>query len=127
MLAAVSVRNTRQKQSIRDAFEAAARPLSPEEALALAKVAVPQVSLATVYRNINMLVDDAWLTRVDLPGQPSRYEVAGKLHHHHFHCRTCGKVFDLAGCQVTPKPRLPRGFRATGHDLLVYGSCATCN
>ena len=120
-------RQTRQKQAIRKAFEAADRPLAPEEALFSAQSAVPRISLATVYRNINALVDDRWRVRVDLPGFPARYEVAGKKHHHHFHCRACGKVFELAGCQISPRPKLPRGFRATGHEFYLYGTCSTCN
>ena len=123
----VQSRQTRQKQAIREAFEAADRPLAPEEALTSAQGKVPRISLATVYRNINALVDDRWLVRVDLPGFPPRYEVAGKKHHHHFHCRECGKVFELAGCGVNPKPKLPRGFRATGHEFYLYGTCSTCN
>ena len=108
----VQSRQTRQKQAIREAFEAADRPLAPEEALTSAQGSVPRISLATVYRNINALVDDKWLVRVDLPGFPSRYEVAGKKHHHHFHCRQCGKVFRacrLRGqCETEAATRLPR-------------------
>ena len=120
------IRNTRQKQAIRNAFTEADRPLSPDEALGYAKTDVPRVSLATVYRNITSLVEKGWLTRVDLPGQPSRYEVAGKKHHHHFHCNDCGKVFELGECEGLPKAKLPRGFRATGHEIFLYGSCADC-
>ncbi len=120
------IRNTRQKAAIRTAFTTANRPLSPEEVLGYAKAEVPQVSIATIYRNIGSLVDDAWLVRVDIPGEPARYEVAGKQHHHHFRCNDCGKVYELQGCNLTPKPRLPRGFRATAHELFLYGTCATC-
>ena len=123
----IQSRQTRQKHAIRQAFEAANRPLAPEEAHASAQSAVPRISLATVYRNINALVDDNWLVRVDLPGFSSRYEVAGKKHHHHFQCRDCGKVFELAGCEIKTKPKLPRGFRATGHEFYLYGSCSSCN
>ncbi len=126
-LLSIQSRQTRQKQAIREAFEAADRPLAPEEALSSAQGSVPRISLATVYRNINALVEDKWLVRVDLPGFPSRYEVAGKKHHHHFHCRECGKVFELAGCEVNTRPKLPRGFRATGHEFYLYGTCSTCN
>ena len=123
---AIQLRNTRQKEAIRAAFLDADRPLSPEETLAYAQKQVEGISIATVYRNIGNLVDDKWLVSVELPGESTRYEIAGKEHHHHFHCNSCGKVFEMEGCGVELKPKLPRGFRVTGHELFLYGSCADC-
>ncbi len=122
----VETRNTKQKQALRTAFTVADRPLSPDEALRLAKSDVPGMSLATVYRNINALVEDGWLVTVELPGAASRYEVSGKKHHHHFQCHTCEKVFELGGCDFPSKPTLPKGFRLTGHEFFLYGTCADC-
>ena len=123
----LQTRNTRQKSAIRDAFVSADRPLSPEEILSSAHERVEGLSIATVYRNIATLVKDKWLLPVDIPGEATRYEVAGKAHHHHFHCNSCGKVFELEGCEADIKPKLPRGFRATGHEFFLYGTCADCN
>jgi Fur family ferric uptake transcriptional regulator len=72
-------RNTRQKDAIRAAFLNADRPLSPDEALSLAQRQVDALSIATVYRNISSLVEDRWLTAVEVPGDSTRYEVAGRL------------------------------------------------
>lgn len=119
-------RNTKQKEAIRAAFLEADRPLSPDETLAIAQAEVSGLSIATVYRNIVSLVEEKWLTTVELPGEAKRYEVAGKEHHHHFRCNDCGKVFELQGCTVNIKPQLPRGFRASGHDFFIYGTCAEC-
>jgi Fur family ferric uptake transcriptional regulator len=80
-----------------------------------------------VYRNIGTLVEDKWLAPVEIPGESTRYEVAGKDHHHHFHCNGCGKVFEMPGCAMQVKPKLPRGFRATGHEFFLYGMCADCS
>ena len=123
---ATLIRNTRQKEAIRKAFATAARPLSPEEAQAEAAKAVEGISVATIYRNIHALVEDAWLSPVEVPGEPARYEIAGKGHHHHFHCERCGRIYDLEGCTLQPRPKLPVGFRLTGHELFLYGLCAAC-
>ena len=120
-------RNTRQKEAIREAFTKADRPLSHEEALELAQRQVEGLSIATVYRNINALVAENWLAPVEIPGSTTRYEVAGKGHHHHFKCNECGKLFELEGCKVPMKVKLPRGFRSTGHEFFLYGLCSTCN
>jgi Fur family ferric uptake transcriptional regulator len=119
-------RQTRQKAAIRHAFMDADRPLSPEEALQGAQRRHATLGIATVYRNIQALVEEGWLQAVDVPGDSTRYEVAGKAHHHHFQCNNCGKLYDLEGCVATVRPKLPRGFRASGHEFYVYGTCAAC-
>jgi Fur family transcriptional regulator, ferric uptake regulator len=126
MASSIQSRNTRQKDAIRTAFLEADRPLSPDEALTLAQKEVEAISIATVYRNISNLVGDKWLAPVEVPGNATRYEVAGKAHHHHFQCNVCGTVHELEGCEMHTKPRLPRGFKYASHDFFVYGTCSYC-
>lgn len=111
---------------MRQAIEKADRPLSPEELLGLAKAECEGLSIATVYRNIKALVGEGWLTAVELPGKPPRYEVAGKGHHHHFHCNGCGQVYELPGCVGSFQAMTPRGFKVTSHEVLLYGLCQRC-
>ena len=64
---------------------------------------------------------------VTYPGMPARYEVSGKEHHHHFHCRHCGRIYDLPGCVLpSVEPTVPQGFSLSGHELFLYGTCAPC-
>ncbi|MGI4826699.1 MAG: Fur family transcriptional regulator [Janthinobacterium lividum] len=123
----VRARKTKQKDAIRAAFLIADRPLSPEETLKHAKESVAGISIATVYRNIGTLLEEHWLTCVSVPGETDRYEVAGKEHHHHFRCTTCGKVFEMPGCSVQYRQDLPVGFHVTGHEFFLFGVCADCN
>jgi Fur family ferric uptake transcriptional regulator len=120
----VPVRDTRQKRAIRRVFETTARPLSPDEILAEAQRASAGLGLATVYRAVRSLADEGFLSTVEVPGRPTLYERAGKLHHHHFVCDACDRVYEIAGCNVNA--RLPRGFRTRDHDVTVYGTCAAC-
>ena len=123
---AAEKRNTRQKTAIREAFAQADRPLAPEEILEGAQHYYPGLGIATVYRNIQVLVQEGWLQSVDLPGESTRYEIAGKEHHHHFHCKECGRLYELEGCVAPLRPKLPKGFRALGHEFFLYGVCAAC-
>jgi Fur family ferric uptake transcriptional regulator len=123
----VQQRNTRQKAAIREVFLAMDRPLGPQEVLEHAGSRKTGLGIATVYRNIKSLVEEGWLTPVGLPGEPDRYEVAGKAHHHHFHCERCQKVFDLPGCPVQLKASLPEGYVSTRHELVLYGKCPSCS
>jgi Fur family ferric uptake transcriptional regulator len=124
---AIAERNTRQKRAIRAAFETADRPLSTDEVLAEAQRDSKGLGLATVYRSIRALLDDGWLTSIEVPGKGVLYEIAGKAHHHHFSCTACHRVFELDGCASDLSIRLPRGFRASGHDVTIYGQCPACS
>lgn len=120
---------TRQREAIRAALEDAGRPLGAREVHAAAQAVVPGLGLATVYRTLRTLEEERSIRAVALPGEPPRYEVAGKAHHHHFHCRVCGRVFDVDGCvgDTAPLAALtPAGFRLATHEIILYGDCAGC-
>ncbi|MBI2386517.1 MAG: transcriptional repressor [Elusimicrobia bacterium] len=120
-------RDTSQRRAIRRALEAAGRPLGALEVLEASKTEAPGLGIATVYRNIKALLAADEISEVQLPGEPPRYEAAGKGHHHHFRCERCEKVYELGGaCLPDLKNALPRGFRVTSHEVLVHGVCAAC-
>jgi len=119
-------RNTRQRTAIAKALREAGRPLLPHEILEQARVVAPTLSLATVYRNLKQLVDDGTLHLVHLPGEAARFEPAGGVHHHHFQCRHCERVYDVLGCADHLDAMLPRGFTVDDHEITLYGRCADC-
>ena len=120
-------RNTRQRAAIRRTFDHADRPLLPRECRDLASREVPDLGIATVYRNIATLVESGWLRVVELPGSPDRYETAGRCHHHHFHCRRCDGVFEVESCPGGFAALAPTGYRVEDHDLILYGVCVSCS
>ncbi len=119
-------RNTRQRGAIRRAFQRASRPLSPTELLGDARRDVGGLGIATVYRNIRALLDEGWLLAVELPGEATRYELAGQPHHHHFRCRCCERVYDVP-CTVDGLGNdLPDGFDLEQHEVVLHGTCDHC-
>lgn len=119
-------RNTRQRTAIRDAIAQAARPLLPQEVLEAAQAGAPGLSIATVYRNLKAMVEEAELQLVDLPGENPRYELADGRHHHHFQCRQCQRVFEVEACPGDLSALAPPGFTVEDHDLTLYGRCSEC-
>ena len=143
-------RHTRQRQSLLDALAQSGQALSPPDLLALAKPAVPSLNLSTVYRQITGLLDAGRLVRVELPGQPARYEMAPSgestarghasgaatphahsahavpQHHHHFHCVQCDRVYPIHACPGPMNHLAPAGFQVQHHDLTLRGLCAAC-
>lgn len=117
-------RDTRQKRAVREALGRAARPLSPLEALELARQHVPGLGLATVYRALHALVAGGEAAPVALPGEPPRYERAGLGEHAHFVCDGCRRVYDL---EPVPAPPAPPGFESRRLEVVLHGLCAGCN
>ena len=122
----MSRRSTSQRRAIREAIEYADRPLDANEVLTAASAEVDNQGIATVYRTLKLGVEEGWLQPVELPNAPTRFEMAGKKHHHHFECRLCQRVFEVHGCPGNIKPLVPAGFSLEDHELILYGLCAEC-
>jgi Fur family ferric uptake transcriptional regulator len=121
------IRITQQRDAIRQVFLDAARPLSTQEVLALARREVSGIGIATVYRNLKSLQEERWIVAVDLPGQPPRWEIAPESHHHHFLCNTCDKLYEILACPEDLQHLLPEGYTLEEHDILLRGQCDTCS
>jgi len=119
-------RRTRQRAAIDSVLRKAKRPLSPREVLEQTRVAVRAVGLATVYRNLKLLVAEGSVRSISLPGEAPRYEAARHDHHHHFQCTRCHRVYDVPGCPGNLRRLAPRGFTVEEHEVTLYGRCAEC-
>jgi Fur family ferric uptake transcriptional regulator len=119
-------RKTGQREAIQRAIREAGRPLGPQEIRDLAEPYSPGVGIATIYRTIKALVETEWLATVEIPGGPTLYELAAKPHHHHFHCRACGKVYEVHGCGGHFQQMTPQGFRLEAHEVILRGLCKNC-
>ena len=120
-------RNTSQRDAIRRVMVKANRPLSTDEIFEMARSKVPGLGIATVYRTLKSLKEEGAVREVDLPGQPSRWEMANKDHHHHFLCRTCDKLFEIEGCPGDLGNLLPPGYALEAHNILLEGKCRDCS
>jgi Fur family ferric uptake transcriptional regulator len=127
-LQAAMERSTRQRAAIREALDAAQRPLLPQEVHEAARVVVPALGLATVYRTLKALLDEGLIQAVTLPGDNPRYESRRDPHdhHHHFQCINCLRVFDVDACPGDMAQYAPPGFTVARHELTLYGRCAAC-
>ena len=119
-------RSTRQRAAIINAFSDAMRPLTPQEVLESAQQSVPELGIATVYRNLRAMVEEDVLELVNLPGQAALYEATGRAHHHHFQCNNCQRVFDVDQCPGDLARLAPNGFTVESHELTLYGRCSDC-
>lgn len=122
-------RGTTQRRAILRALEEAPGPLTAQELHARAQARADGLGLATVYRNLSELERRGRVVAVHLPSDATRYEPAGRGHHHHFRCVRCDTVFELeAACPLAmlEDVTLPGGLKVTGHELVLFGLCERC-
>jgi Fur family ferric uptake transcriptional regulator len=112
--------------AIEQVFKHHERPLGVDEILKYGRTLVKTLNQATVYRNLRLLIEDGWLKRISHPSLGALYELAGRGHHHHFHCRECNRVFHLPGCALKEENAAPEGFVVEDHDIFLYGVCPSC-
>lgn len=116
-------RETKQREAIKQAILVASRPVSPKEILELACIRVPNLGIATVYRNIKTMVERGELETVEIPGQASRYQPPADKKPHLLVDESADRVYsveiDLAGFT----PVIP-GFNVTGFQIICTGSAA---
>jgi Fur family transcriptional regulator, ferric uptake regulator len=88
------------------------------------------VGLASVYRMLDALSEQALVQRVDVGDGIVRYEPARRSdHHHHLVCDECGKVEPFAdrGLERALEAVEERsGYSIAGHEVVVRGACADC-
>ena len=121
-------RSTKQLKAIWEAIKDDDSHPSADQVYARVRERFPNVSLGTVYRNLQKLVADEKL-QVLMIGRAQHFDPLTKRHQH-FICEKCGRVFDvLVNTQDEIKPaRLPHaGFKVTSHQLAFYGACKHCS
>ena len=88
----------------------------------------PNVSRATVYRNLNLLSEIGDIRKIEIPGGADRFD--HRCHDHcHVKCEKCGRVFDVDMEYITDLEKNikdDRGFSFTGYDILFRGICPEC-
>lgn len=89
-------RSTSQKRVVLDIMRSARDHPSAQEVYDRARELLPSISLGTVYRILNGLVESGRLTTVDVSLPRTRYDFATD-DHAHVVCTICGRVVDLHG------------------------------
>ena len=88
----------------------------------------PQLSLGTVYRNLNILLDMGLVKKIHFGSTFDRYE-ANTVQHYHLICETCEKIVDfkmpIYNDLNTQATKLT-GFTVHHHKLEFFGVCEEC-
>lgn len=91
------------------------------------KESFPSLSLATVYKNINAMMDNQFINELKIVGQDNKYELA-KERHSHLICRNCGEIEDVYVDTTSLAKSVPdeSGFQVEEISIQFFGLCKKC-
>jgi Fur family peroxide stress response transcriptional regulator len=92
-----------------------------------AKKKMPEISFATVYNCLSVLVECGLVRQVTLDRSPTRF-CPNMRDHCHFFCDECGHVtdIDLPSREAISAVPLPGGFQVSSFDISLRGVCPMC-
>lgn len=88
----------------------------------------PSISLATIYKNVNAMIEKVFLSEVKIPNQKSVYELV-KSEHAHMVCSSCGHIEDivLTTSELLKEVNTLTQFDVTGTNIVLTGICSKCS
>lgn len=117
------MRNTKQKNLILSIINNSYSHPTGYEIYEISKKTIPSISLGTVYRNLNNLVDDGKIKRIKMGNNIDRFDRVENPHIH-FICLRCHKVIDLE--QIEQKEKEINGNQVIDYEINYRGICKEC-
>ncbi|PJA19302.1 MAG: hypothetical protein COX63_01620 [Candidatus Diapherotrites archaeon CG_4_10_14_0_2_um_filter_31_5] len=120
-------RNTVQMQKVLDYMNSVKSHPNAETIYGQVKTEVPSITRATVYRNLNKLVEQNQISRLEINGE-FRFDADCGLHEHCV-CKNCGSITEYVNNNF-PKNLLKKfnsdKFDADSVNVIFYGLCNNC-
>lgn len=123
-----SLKYSRQRESIKKYLSDTCEHPTADTVYMHVRKDFPNISLGTVYRNLNLLTDIGEAIKIATPNGGDRFD--GRLvPHNHFICTECGTVIDVEMDKLSEINSIV-GDSFDGiiesHSTLFYGKCGNC-
>lgn len=122
-------RVTPQREMIIEIIAHSGRHMTVDEVTEELHTRTQSVNVATVYRTLDLLVEEGLASRADLGEGRVVYATAQHGPHVHLVCRQCGRVIDADVAlfeSLFQRIRAGYGFVCSPHHFAIYGLCADC-
>lgn len=116
-------RNTSQRQIVFDALQQLGHA-STEELIEYIRSNYDHISLATIYRNVSILLDEHKIKKVKLQDEDVLETL--KSNHYHFVCKECKMIYDVNLKNIFNSLSKVNGHSIEECDISLYGICNKC-
>lgn len=124
----MQLRMTNQREIILRELKKSKQHLSADELYDRVKRIMPRISLATVYRNLEILSDAKIIGKLEISGRQKRFDF-DVSNHDHIYCIVCHRVDNLnieRGTIAVDQMESARGYTITGYRVEIVGICPEC-
>ena len=122
------MRTSKQREVVLEALRENVIHPTAENLYKIIKSKHSSIGTATVYRNLNSLVEDGLIKKIEGLTSSAHYD-HNTHRHYHFICDKCNRVFDVSE-NVAPnleeKAQCETGFQISGCDITFHGICTEC-
>lgn len=120
---------SKQRESIKNYLDTHRIHPTAETVYSAIRQDFPNISLGTVYRNLNLLADRGEILRISYGSGPDRYDGNTKPHYH-FICTSCDTMLDLKMEPLMELHKLAEETfegTITNHVTHFFGLCPECS
>ena len=128
----MQLRMTNQREMILQELKKSKDHLTADELYERVKKKMPRISLATVYRNLEILSEAGIIGKLEVSGRQKRFDWDTE-DHDHIHCIQCHRVDNLnlnrkeLGRELGILPAATvKGYQISGYRLEFSGLCSQC-
>ena len=124
----MQLRMTNQREIILRELQKKKQHLTADELYDIVKKAMPRISLATVYRNLEILSEAGVIGKLEISGRQKRFDYDPE-EHDHIYCVVCHRVDNLDVERTgddTKNMASVTGYTVTGYRLEIIGICDEC-
>jgi len=123
-------RSTRQRRAILEAIRSLHAHPTADEVFFEVRKRLPRISLGTVYRNLNVLVQQGTIAELSTVENVRRYD-EDTVQHAHIACTECGRISDVIPPSTATEEIIRSAAQATGYrvekcHVELTGLCPTC-
>ena len=119
------LRYSEQRQVIYDMLKATKRHPDVDEIYEEVRKTLPDIGVATVYRNLKQLVEAGLVTTLETKKSSIHYD-ADVSEHIHFICEDCGRIDDFFLESGLKQKVEDSGYELKREKLILYGLCPDC-
>ncbi len=116
---------TKQRKLVLTIINESMEHLSAEEIFIEAKRRINSIAFATIYNNLNALVNEKYITRIKLPGNADRFDKY-TTPHEHLICDYCGHIMDVHVPDLKDMIEQRLKVNLTTCNLDMHYVCETC-
>lgn len=128
MLEDTSLRMTKQRQVILEELRSVTSHPTADDMYDMVRRRLPNVSLGTVYRNLEILAESGVVQKLDIGGTKKRFDGNVGVHCH-LRCTQCGRVDDFpleTGVDLDELAAAMTDYTILRHRLEFVGICPNC-